>query len=170
MIDYRDARPSDGPALADMAAQSFRDTFAHLYTPATLDGFLAETFGPAGLPAQIGDPAYRIRVAVDGERIAGFAKLGPCGLPTPPVPPAAAELKQLYCDTAYHGRGIAQALMGWVLDTVRADGASHLVLSVFAENIRAQRFYARYGLAEIGAHPFRVGDQLDDDRIWSVAL
>lgn len=170
MIIYRDARPEDGVALADMASRSFCDTFGHLYKPATLAGFLRETFGPMGLPAQIGQPHYRFRIALDGDRIAGFAKLGPCGLPTPPVPHGAAELKQLYCDTAYHGRGIAQALMQWAIDTVRAEGATHLVLSVFSENIRAQRFYARYGMAEIGAHPFRVGDQLDDDRIWSVAL
>lgn len=170
MITYRDARPEDGPALGAMASASFSDTFGHLYRPETLAAFLVETFGPDGLPAQIGDPRYRIRVAVDGERIAGFAKIGVCGLPSPPVPPGAAELKQLYCDTSYHGAGIAQALMGWVLDTVRADGARHLALSVFSENIRAQRFYARYGMAEIGAHPFKVGDQWDDDRIWSVAL
>jgi diamine N-acetyltransferase len=170
MILYRDAQPEDGVALAAMAGRSFAETFGHLYPPATLEAFLIEAFGPMGLPAQIGDPGYRIRVAIDGAQIAGFAKLGPCGLPTPPVPHGAGELKQLYCDSAYHGRGIAQELMQWAIDTVRADGATHLVLSVFSENIRAQRFYARYGMAEIGAHPFKVGDQMDDDRIWSVAL
>jgi diamine N-acetyltransferase len=170
MIIYRDACREDGPALAAMASQSFCDTFAHLYQPDDLGAFLADTFGPMGLPAQIDDPNYRIRVAVDEARIAGFAKLGPCGLPTPPVPAGAAELKQLYLDTAYHGAGIAQELMRWAIETVRAEGADHLVLSVFAENIRAQRFYARYGMAEIGAHPFKVGNQWDDDRIWSMAL
>lgn len=170
MIDYRDARPEDGPALAGMAAQSFTDTFAHLYKPEDLASFLDQTFGPDGLPAQIGAPDIRIRVAVDGDAIAGFAKIAPCHLPSPPVPEGAAELHQLYVLKDWHGQGIAHALMDWVMETVRADGASHLVLSVWSENWRAQRFYARYGLAEIGAHGFQVGDQIDDDRIWSVAL
>ena len=170
MIEYRDARPEDGAALARMATQSFTDTFAHLYKPEDLDAFLVQTFGEQGLPAQIGHPDYRIRVAVDGGVIAGFAKIGPCHLPSPPVAVGAAELHQLYVLKDWHGQGIAHRLMDWVMETVRADGASHLVLSVWSENHRAQRFYARYGLVEIGAYGFQVGDQIDDDRIWSVAL
>ncbi len=170
MIEYRDARPEDGAALAAMGAQSFTDTFAHLYNRQDLAAFLESTFGPDGLPAQIGDPDYRIRVAVDGDAIAGFAKIGPCHLPSPPVAEGAAELHQLYVLKPWHGGGIASTLMDWVMATVRADGASHLVLSVFSENHRAKRFYARYGLVEIGAYGFQVGDQIDDDRIWSVAL
>ncbi|WBO22255.1 GNAT family N-acetyltransferase [Sphingomonas abietis] len=170
MIEYRDARPEDAPALTRMAADSFVETFGHLYRPQDLDSFLRDAFGPAGLPAQIGDPAYRIRVATDDGIIAGFAKMGPCGLPSPPVPDDAAELKQLYVLKPWQGAGIAQALMAWAIECARAGGAAHLVLSVYADNHRAQRFYARYGLAEIGAHPFMVGAQMDDDRIWSVAL
>lgn len=170
MITYRDARPEEGVALGRMAAESFTDTFAHLYRPADLDAFLKQTFGPDGLPAQIGHPDYRIRVAVEDGRIAGFAKIGPCHLPSPPVPEGAAELHQLYVLKDWHGQGVAAGLMDWAMETARADGAAHLVLSVFSENHRAQRFYARYGLSEIGAHGFQVGEQIDDDRIWSVAL
>ena len=79
-----------------MAAESFTDTFAHLYKPADLAAFLDEAFGPQGLPAQIGRPDTRIRVAIDGDAIAGFAKIAPCHLPSPPVPEGAAELHQLY--------------------------------------------------------------------------
>jgi ribosomal protein S18 acetylase RimI-like enzyme len=169
MIDYRPARREDGPALAAMATQCFCDTFAHLYRRQDLDAFLAAAFGPAGLPAQIGDPRYTIRVAMDGDRLAGFAKLGPCALPDP-APRDAAELKQLYVLKDWQGAGIAPALMDWVIATARAGGAKQLVLSVYVDNLRAQRFYARYGLAEIGKAPFPVGEQIDDDRIWSVML
>jgi ribosomal protein S18 acetylase RimI-like enzyme len=170
LIDYREARPEDAPALVKMAADSFIETFGHLYRQQDLDSFLRDAFGPTGLPAQIGNPAYHIRVAIDDGTIAGFCKMGPCGLPSPPVAEGAAELKQLYVLSRWKGTGIAQALMEWVIATARADGASHLVLSVYSDNHRAQRFYARYGMAEIGAHPFMVGEQMDDDRIWSVKL
>jgi ribosomal protein S18 acetylase RimI-like enzyme len=96
--------------------------------------------------------------------------MGPCGLPSPPVAQGAAELKQLYVLSPWKGTGIAQALMDWVIATARADGASHLVLSVYSDNHRAQRFYARYGMAEIGSNLFMVGEQADDDRIYCVAL
>lgn len=170
MIEYRDARPEDGPALGAMAAESFSDTFRHLYTPELLAGFLESAFGPGGLPAQIGDPAAPVRLAIKDGAIAGFARIAPCQLPSPPTPEGAAELRQLYVLKHGHGTGIAAALMDWVIATARAGGASYLALSVFVDNHRAQRFYARYGFAEIGTHGFRVGDQIDDDRIWCAAL
>ena len=169
MIDYRDARPEDGPVLSKMAADSFTETFGHLYRQADLDSFLRDAF-VTGLPAQIGDPAYRIRVATEDGAIAGFCKMGPCGLPSPPVPEGAAELKQLYVLSRWKGTGVAQGLMEWVIATARSENAKHLVLSVYSDNHRAQRFYARYGMVEIGAHPFMVGEQADDDRIYCVAL
>jgi diamine N-acetyltransferase len=60
--------------------------------------------------------------------------------------------------------------MEWGIACAREAGAPHLVLSVYSDNHRAQRFYARYGMVEIGAHPFMVGEQADDDRIFCVAL
>ncbi len=170
MIDYRDARRADAPALAEMAKRSFVETFGHLYRREDLDSFVRDAFGPRGLPAHVGDPAYRIRLATDAGRIAGFVKIGACSLPSPPVPPGACELKQLYVLRPWQGAGIAQVLMDWALAAARTSGAADLALSVYADNHRAQRFYARYGMAEIGAHPFKVGEQLDDDRIWSLRL
>lgn len=169
MIAYRDARPGDGIALAAMASACFCDTFAHLYGERDLAAFLAVAFGSQGLPAQVVDPAYRIRLACDGEAIVGYAKLGPNTLPAP-APCDAAELKQLYVLKDWHGTGVAKTLMDWAMATAREGGARAIVLSVFAENARAMRFYARYGFAEIGAHGFMVGDQVDDDRIWQAAL
>lgn len=170
MIEYRDALPEDGPALAKMAADSFVETFGHLYQSDDLESFLTEAFGPAGLPAQIGDPAYRIRVATDDGIIAGFCKMGACTLPSPPVPEDAIELKQLYLLRPWQGSGVAPALMEWAIAHAKGSGAAHMALSVYADNHRARRFYARYGLVEIGANIFMVGKQADDDRIYSVAL
>ena len=48
--------------------------------------------------------------------------------------------------------------------------AARAIVSDDVENIRAQRFYARYGFREVGRYEFRVGDQIDDDRIWSLDL
>lgn len=169
MIEYRDAGRADATALTEMARRSFVETFAHLYSQEDLDSFIAEAFGPGGLPSQVGAPGYTIRLALDGGVIAGFAKLGKNTLPAPAAAEAV-ELKQLYVLRPWQGSGVAAALMEWALATARAQGACALVLGVFAGNVRAQRFYARYGLAEIGRNPFRVGQQIDDDRIWSVTL
>lgn len=170
MIAYRDAVREDGAALAAMARASFVETFGHLYHPRDLEAFLEPTFGPDGLPAEIGEPGSPIRVAFDDARIVGFAKLARASDLPDPARAEDAELKQLYVLRPWQGSGVAAALMAWVLATARAQGAARLVLSVYVDNLRARRFYARYGFVEIGAAPFAVGGHIDDDRIWSLDL
>ncbi len=169
MIAYRIAEPRDGAALGAMAARCFMETFGHLYAEADAATFLAATFGPGGLPAQIADPAYTIRLALEDETIVGFCKLGACTLPAP-APRDALELKQLYVLADWQGASVAAALMDWTIDEARARGARHVALSVYVDNARARRFYARRGFVEIGKAPFAVGTQIDDDRIYCLTL
>lgn len=169
MILCRDAAPVDGAALSAMARQCFTDTFGTLYRAEDLAAFLDTSFGERGLAAQIGDPAYRIRIAWDGADIAGFAKVGPVLFPGD-WGTGAIELHQLYVLGSWQGAGVAPLLMDWALETARAGGYQKMMLSVFIDNIRAQRFYRRYGFAEVGHYGFRVGEQVDDDRIWACAL
>lgn len=166
---YRDARREDGAPLAEMARRCFIDTFGTLYRASDLAAFLDRAFGADGLPSQLDDPDYRVRLALEGERIVGFAKLGPVAFPGE-WDAATLELHQFYVLAPWQGAGIAPVLMDWVLETARTQGYRRLVLSVFVDNHRAQRFYARYGFVEVGRYEFRVGDQIDDDRIWSLDL
>lgn len=169
MIRYRDAVPADGPALSAMAQRCFTDTFGSLYRAEDLAAFLDRTFGVDGLPSQLNDPRFAVRVALDGAVVAGFAKLGPVDFPGD-WSADTIELHQLYVLGPWQGEGVAVTLMDWILETARARGAARIVLSVYVDNHRAQRFYARYGFREIGKYEFRVGDHVDDDRIWSLDL
>ncbi len=169
MIRYRDTVPGDGQALATMAAASFTETFGHLYPPADLNAFLEDAFGPGGLPAQIGDPDFAIRLASDGDTIIGYAKIGPVGFPGT-WPADAVELYQLYVLSSHLGAGVGPALMDWAIAAARARGASQLILSVYVDNHRAKAFYTRYGFVDIGRYDFPVGDTIDEDRIMRLSL
>ena len=70
----------------------------------------------------------------------------------------------------WHGAGVAAELMDWAIANARERGAPELYLSVFDHNHRAKTFYARYGFADIGPCEFRVGNQIDEDRMWKRAL
>lgn len=171
MITYRDARPGDGPKLAAMARACFTETFGHLYTPENLAAFVEPVFD-RGLPSQIGDPDFAIRLAIDGDgAIVGFAKLGPNALPFPDADGAnALELYQLYVLSPQHGAGVGPALLEWAIATARTRGADTLALSVYTDNHRAKAFYARYGFVDVGRYDFPVGTQIDEDRLMVLAL
>ncbi|MFZ5748133.1 MAG: GNAT family N-acetyltransferase [Pseudomonadota bacterium] len=169
MIALRPAVVGDGPELAAMAKRSFTDTFGHLYRARDLATFLDSAFGETGLPAELSDSAYAVRVATDAGAIIGFAKTGPVAFPGE-WSADTVELHQLYVLGPWQGTGVAARLMDWVMESARASGYRRIVLSVFVDNHRAQRFYTRYGFAEIGRYEFRVGDHVDDDRLWSAPL
>ena len=170
MIEYRAPAGAEAAALSDMARRAFVETFGTLYRPADLAAFLDARFGPSGLAAQVGDTLYPMRIACEGARIAGFVKLGPVALPAPAPRDAAIELHQLYVLREWHGTGVAAALMDWALAAARSAGARFVPLGVYADNRRAQRFYARYGFVEIGKATFMVGNKADDDRIYCLTL
>ena len=168
-IAYRPATPADGSALAEMARRSFVETFGTLYRASDLAAFIDQAFGANGLPSQLSDPAYEVRLALDGEAIVGFAKIGPVAFPGE-WPGDAIELHQLYVLGGWHGEGLGPALMDWVVARAKALKRSELILSVYVDNHRARRFYARYGFEEIGRYTFLVGEQEDDDRLMRLRL
>lgn len=165
----------DAVALSVLAQDVFTDTFAFMnYPPDDLAAFLDQAMSSETYRCQIVDPAYSLRVARDANEVMlGFIKCGPNDLPMPlgePPPERTRELHQLYVAAAAQGAGLADMLMHHVFDDAHSYGAEAVYLSVYVDNIRAQRFYARYGFVEIGKNPFPVGTQIDDDRVWRCRL
>lgn len=166
-IAFRDGRPGDGAAVAELFRDSFVATFGHLYDEDDLGSFLAGV-KPDVFEAEIADARFAFRLADEGGALAGFAKLGPDDLPD--AGPAGIELYQLYVLEPWKGRGIAAALMDWAIAEGRRRGAAELRLTVYIENHRARRFYERYGFEEVGKYVFMVGNHADDDRIMRLTL
>ena len=167
-ISYRSATTADAAPLVGLFRQCFCDTFGHLYKPDDLATFLAEHTDDHWRQ-QLADPNFAVLVAEDGGRFAGFAKLGPLKLPVEPSGKAL-ELRQLYVLGPWHGSGMSTILMDWVVEEARRRGAADLYLSVFTENHRARRFYARYAFKEVGPYRFMVGSHADEDIIMRARL
>jgi ribosomal protein S18 acetylase RimI-like enzyme len=167
-ITYRAANEADADALAAFFAETFTEIFGHLYSRENLATFLAQ-HGPARWQHQLRDETIAIRIAELRQAIAGLAKLGSVKLPVAPSGPAL-EIQQLYVAPAVRGQGVAVTLMQWMLEEAKARGAGEVFLSVYTDNIRAQRFYARYGFVDVGPCVFMVGDQADEDRIMQAPL
>ena len=168
MIDYRDGRPDDAALMSRLGKQTFVETFGHLYTPENLAAFL-ENHSEENWLAELTNPAFAIRIAEDGRQAAGFAKVGPPSLPFEVTGPTA-ELRQLYLLKPWHGAGIAHALMDWAIDEAKRRGAKQMYLSVFVDNHRARRFYARYGFEFVQTYAFMVGSHADEDHIMRLRL
>ena len=162
-VAYRDAEPGDAAALRALFADSFVETFGHLYRPADLEEFL-DTNSMAKWTANLSDAEVAIRVAETEGELAGFVELAPKKLPYETSRPAI-ELRRLYLRSSAHGRGIADQLMTWALRQATERGAEEVILSVYVDNHRARRFYERYGFEVVGRYDFMVGSHADEDLI-----
>jgi ribosomal protein S18 acetylase RimI-like enzyme len=169
LITYRDAGPGDGAALGGIARATFIDTFGTLYRLEDLATFLAQGSDEA-YEAELADPDIAVRFALTGGAPIGFCKISGLKLPAPDPAPGAAELRQLYIYKPWQGLGIADVLTRWAMDQARARGATEIWLSVFTENVKARRFYARHGFVEICPYHFMVGEQADEDILCRAKL
>ena len=169
MISYRDATPADGAVLGGIARATFIETFGPLYKLEDLAGFL-EQGSDAAYGAELADPGMEVRFAEVGSSPIGFCKIGPLKLPAETAVRGAIELRQLYIYKPWQGEGVAAVLTEWAIGRARARGALEIWLSVFTENPRARRFYARYGFEEVAPYAFMVGDQADEDLLCRLRL
>jgi ribosomal protein S18 acetylase RimI-like enzyme len=165
---YRNATAADAALMSRLGPETFVETFGNLYSPENLAAFL-RNHSEANWLNELTDPRFALRIAEQGGEAVGFAKIGPPGLPFEVTGPTA-ELRQLYVLKPWQGTGVARALMDWAMAEARARGAGQIFLSVFIDNLRAQRFYARYGFEAVGTYAFMVGSHADEDIIMRANL
>lgn len=115
-ITIRRARAEDASALSAFAARVFRETFGPYTPPADLAAHLASTYTPDREATAIADPCTDIFLAetlssVVPSVLIGYVHVCQTTLPECVRGPTPIELKRLYVDTSWHGRGVAQQLM-----------------------------------------------------------
>lgn len=161
----RRASACDTEALAAIGAETFVETFGHLYPPADLEAFLGEAYGQGRTGADLTDPAKAAWLVEAAGEVIGYAQAGPCALPHPEVTSASGELKRLYFRKAWQGGGLGGRLFAEVMAWLQKDGPRDVWIGVWSENFGAQRFYARAGFEKVGEYGFRVGGTVDHEFI-----
>jgi diamine N-acetyltransferase len=171
MIAFRTPTFDDAQALATLGRETFVDTFGPLYSAENLRRFVEETYSLAALQRDLSNPERLFRVAEADGAMIGYCKLGLVnGFPGPFEGRRVMEFKQLYLKAEHQGSGVANQLMDWALGEARHAGFDDIVLSVFSENPRAQRFYQRYGFEKYMDYFFMVGDQRDAEFLYRLKL
>jgi ribosomal protein S18 acetylase RimI-like enzyme len=77
----------------------------------------------------------------------------------------AVELSKMYVLPDNHGSGVSTALMDAALAAAADWGASCVWLGVNQKNIRAQRFYKKYGFTVNGNRTFQLGTHDENDYV-----
>jgi L-amino acid N-acyltransferase YncA len=139
-IVVRPAEASDARGIAEVHVQAWREAYAHLVPTENLDRLSVDQRELRWSEILQGTAASHW-VAVDDERVIGFAGSGPSQ-----EPDAAREVQlwTLYVLASHYGSGAGQLL----LDAALGDATA--VLWVADDNPRARAFYARNGFVPDG--------------------
>lgn len=165
-ITIRRALPDDAEGIANLARDTFAETFGYLYRTEDLAAFLETSQTVAAYAPLLQDPRVGIWIAEDsGHGLVGFLTAGPCKLPTPHREATAGEIRQLYLRTSVQRDGLGTRLLVLGLEWLAGKGHSPLYVGVWSGNLGAQRLYARYGFEKIGEYDFSVGKHLDREFI-----
>ena len=170
-LSIRTATSEDAAALAELARRTFHDTFAADNEPADMQAYLDSALSRSRLDAELADPqnVFLLAHGEDSRAPLGYAKLRlDSPLPVPGADGTALELSRLYVDRPALGRGVGAALMRTILGLARARHYPTVWLGVWEHNLRAQQFYARWGMRVVGRQPFMLGTDLQSDLLMSV--
>lgn len=159
-LEIARAGPADAATVALLGRLTFVETFGYLFRdhPGDLGCYLDATFGVPKIRRSLSKAANCYWLASWSELPVGYAKLkGDSPVPGQPGQ-RASQLQKIYVLRGFLGRGIGQALLGFVLREA-AERAPLMWLDVLRENERAIRFYERHGFGPAGEDTYQIGAQ-----------
>ena len=166
----RRARPADVDGFSAFGRRVATETFAAQNDPQDFAMYLAATFGPVQQAAEIADPAGAVLLAEAAGELAGYVYVRAAPVPEGVEGEHPVEIARLYVAGAWHGRGVARALMAAAAAEAQRRGARTLWLGVWERNPRAIAFYAKCGFRDVGSHVFMIGTDAQTDRLMAAPV
>ena len=176
---YRVATLLDVATVMQFGQQTFRDTFfaAAGYSEEDITSYFESDYSLDRVKGWVTDDNTLLYIAVEvGEagsnRIVGYLSVGgPSTLPHEGVSERTGEINKLYIAEDYKGKGIAQTLMMEGLKWFNRETCAFsgdVYISVWSQNYRAQKFYAKYGAYKVADYLYPVGSTMDKEEVWKI--
>jgi GNAT superfamily N-acetyltransferase len=153
-VSVRVAWADDAAAIAELQVRTWREVYADLLPPDALPGPDAVAGAAEAWRASLskpGDARNRVLVALERNRVVGFAITAPASDPDSD-PVVDAELMELTVDPAERGRGHGSRLLQAAVETMQADRFTRAVLWAVASDDALRAFLTGAGWAPDTAH------------------
>ena len=166
-VTTRAATPQDALSIGVLGMQVFLDRYAtegirDAIAQEALDAFLPDTMSKI-----ISQPDTLIVVAEVNHHLVGFAQVALRTDHELIGDSSAAELKRLYVQERFTGRGVGYTLLQSAEEYARLGGASPLWATVWIGNERALGFYPRQGYECLGSTYFTFQNETHENRLFA---
>jgi ribosomal protein S18 acetylase RimI-like enzyme len=147
VLTVRPATVADAYPVARLHVRTWQWAYAGIVPDETLAALDVEARARRWRENFAGGTAREARVAQDGDRLCGFASFGPYRLAQDRdnQDPRYGEVYAIYVDPQRVGAGAGRALMDAAVARLAERGWREIRLWVLEANLRARRFYERYG-------------------------
>ena len=139
----RPARPADAESVAGIHVRSWQAAYVGIVPQPILDRLSVERRAASWRSTIEDDGAERVWVVEEGDRIRGFASIGPAR--DEDLPSGAGELYAIYLEPESWSLGLGRRLFEAATRDLVARGFEPLALWVLTDNIRGRRFYEAAG-------------------------
>jgi len=150
-VSVRVAWADDAPAIGAVQVRAWRTTYAGLLPAEALPDEAVATEAWRTSMASPGDARNRVLVALERNRVVGFAVVGPASDPDCD-PIADAELRELVVDADERAKGHGSRLLTAAADTMAADRFTRAVSWAIATDDELRAFLTTAGWAADTAH------------------
>lgn len=170
MLVIRKAIESDAALIADISRQTFYETFAACNSKKDMDKFMAEQFSTDKLIKEVLDPANIFFIAVDNNKPVGYVFMREARPPEKLENDKAIEIARIYAVNSAIGTGVGKLMMKKCLETAIDLKKETIWLGVWEKNIRAIKFYEKWGFEKFSTHIFMLGDDVQTDWLMKKKL
>ncbi|KAL8841181.1 MAG: hypothetical protein Q9170_001035 [Blastenia crenularia] len=182
----QNAVASDADAIAKLGATTFKTCFAYSMPAEDMETYLDNAYTPTAISKELDSNQDQFFVAKIKSEVVGFIQMK-VGTTEPCIPSdwSMCEVHRIYVSPDRVGGGTGQLLMErglqWARDFFSDQQRIHrglhgvnagpkqpcrgVWLGVWEENLKAQRFYKRWGFEQVGAHDFVMGDTRQTDLV-----
>jgi GNAT superfamily N-acetyltransferase len=150
-VSVRVAWADDAPAIGGLQARAWRTTYAGLLPAEALPDEATATEAWRASMARPEDARNRVLVALERNRVVGFAVVGPASDPDCD-PISDAELRELTVDAGERGKGHGSRLLTAAVETMAADRFTRAVFWAIATDDEVRTFLTTAGWAADTAH------------------
>jgi len=169
-LTIRPATAADIPALSDLGARTFRETYTPISVPADVDDYADTHFTAEKIAAWLAAPQAVTLLALEDGAPIGYAHVLRDTVPACVADRDAVKLSRLYLLASAQGRGHGKALFEAALGAARTLGAGTVFLGVYDRNLKAIAFYESHGFTTVGTHEFAFGGEIFHDPVMARRL
>jgi ribosomal protein S18 acetylase RimI-like enzyme len=169
-IIIRPVRESDAAEFARIGAITFALACPPNTPKADIEVYVAAELTPERFRVHMACSSKSLFAATIEDSVVGYLMLCREQTPLAMGEGPALEIRRVYVMPEFHGKGVAQALIGRSFISAAEAGCKKVWLGVSKHNQRGIAFYRKAGFAVAGEQEFVVGSDIHEDYIMSCEL